>query len=142
MQQLKNLISENGVEDKVELTGMLLPEQLRAIAAKATLGIGLAEKEGVNQFYALPNKFLEYMHAGLPQVAMNFPEYQKINAQFNIAVLLDELSVEGVASVINETMQNKALLQAMSANACKAREFFNWQKEEEKLLQFYRQLFA
>jgi glycosyltransferase involved in cell wall biosynthesis len=142
MQQLKNLIKENGVEDKVELTGMLLPEQLREIAAKAALGIGLAEKEGINQFYALPNKFLEYMHAGLPQIAMNFPEYQKINAQFKIAVLLDELSVEGVAAIINKTMQNKRLLQEMSTNAMKAREIFNWQKEEEKLLQFYRQLFA
>lgn len=142
MQQLKDLIRENGVQEKVELTGMLLPEQLREIAARAALGIGLAEKEGINQFYALPNKFLEYMHAGLPQVAMNFPEYQKINAQFNIAVLLDELSVEGVASVISETMQNKALLAKMSANASNAREFFNWQKEEEKLLQFYRQLLA
>ena len=74
MQPLKALIDEIGVKNKVELKGMLLPEALREVAAKAALGIGLAEKEGINQFYALPNKFLEYMHAGLPQVAMNFPE--------------------------------------------------------------------
>ncbi|MGZ5287435.1 MAG: glycosyltransferase, partial [Flavisolibacter sp.] len=77
MTQLKKLIDENGVNDRVQLKGMLLPEQLRTVASGATLGIGLADKEGINQFMALPNKFLEYMHAGLPQVAMAYPEYEK-----------------------------------------------------------------
>lgn len=140
MQQLKALIKQNGVAEKVELKGMLLPQQLREIAARATLGIGLAEKEGINQYHALPNKFLEYMHAGLPQVAMNFPEYQKINAQFKIAVLLDELTVPGVVKSINETMRNKTLLQQMHHNAVQAREIYCWQSEEKLLLQFYRQV--
>lgn len=142
MLQLKALVKENGVEDKVVLKGMLLPEDLRVIAATASLGIGLAEKEGLNQFHALPNKFLDYMHAGLPQVAMRFPEYQKINAHFKVAVLIDDLSVANVARVINSIMQNKPLLQEMSGNAVKARTVYCWQKEEEKLLQFYRQVFA
>lgn len=139
MLQLKELIKQHGVQQKVELKGMLLPQQLREIAAKAILGIGLAEKEGINQYYALPNKFLEYMHAGLPQVAMNFPEYQKINATFRIAVLLDELSIKGVAKCINETMHNKALLAEMHMNAVAARGLYCWQAEEKLLLQFYQQ---
>jgi glycosyltransferase involved in cell wall biosynthesis len=142
MSQLRKLISENGVADKVELKGMLLPEDLRKVAAQAALGIGLAEKEGINQYHALPNKFLEYMHAGLPQIAMNFPEYQKINQQYKVAVLLDDLSVEGVAAAINETMADKALLIEMSENAAKARNVYCWQNEEKVLLHFYRQLFS
>lgn len=140
METLKQLIKQHGVEEKVELKGMMLPEDLRAWAAKATLGIGLAEREGINQFYALPNKFLEYMHAGLPQIAMNFPEYRKINEQYPIAVLLDELSVEGVAVSIMEIMQHKQLLQQMHQNALQAREVYCWQKEETILLHFYQQL--
>lgn len=140
MEQLKALIKQHGVEEKVELKGMLLPQQLREIAARASLGIGLAEKEGINQYYALPNKFLEYMHAGLPQVAMNFPEYQKINAHFEIAVLLDELSVSAVANVINATMKNKTLLNVIHHNALQAREIYCWQSEEKLLLQFYQQV--
>lgn len=142
MERLKRLIKEHGVENKVELKGMMLPEDLRTWAAKATLGIGLAEREGINQFHALPNKFLEYMHAGLPQIAMNFPEYQKINQQYQIAVLLDELSVEGVAAAIKETMQNKHLLQQMHLNAQLAKEVYCWQKEETILHQFYQQLLS
>ena len=140
MSQLKNLIKEQGVGDKVELKGMMLPEDLRRWAAKATLGLGLAEKEGINQFHALPNKFLEYMQAGLPQIAMNFPEYQRINQQAKVAVLLDELSVDAIAETINTTMQNHHALAEMQENALSARTEYCWQKEESILLHFYQQL--
>ena len=140
MENLRRLILENGVEEKVVLKGMTLPEELREWAAKASLGIGLADKEGINQYYALPNKFLEYMHAGLPQITMNYPEYQKINQQFTVAVLLDELTIDGVAKAINNTLQNTAGLEAMRQNALKAREVFCWQNEERILRRFYKQL--
>jgi glycosyltransferase involved in cell wall biosynthesis len=142
MHQLKDLIRECDVAGKVDLKGMLLPKDLKEIAAKAALGIGLAEREGINQFHALPNKFLEYMHAGLPQLAMNFPEYKKINDRYQVAVLLDDLTVERVAENINGMMENKNLLKELSNNALKAREVYCWQEEEKKLIQFYQRVFA
>jgi glycosyltransferase involved in cell wall biosynthesis len=141
MPQLKKLLEENNLQNKVELKGMMLPEEMRPIARKAALGLGLAEKEGLNQFHALPNKFTDYMHAGLPQIAMNFPEYQKINSQYPVAVLLDSLSVELVTETINKTMNDKQLLVEMEENAMKAREIYNWQNEEKKLIDFYQQIF-
>jgi len=140
MAQLQNLIRINDVENKVELKGMMLPEDLRPLAQQASLGIGLAEKEGINQYYALPNKFLEYMHAGLPQIAMNFPEYQKINHCYTVAVLLDELSVETVANIINQTMANEELRMRLQKNALHAREIYCWQQEEKCLIEFYASL--
>ena len=141
MPQLKELIRKNSVVEKVELKGMMLPEDLRLVAQKACLGIALAEKEGINQFHALPNKFLEFMHAGLPQVAMNFPEYKRINERFQIAVLLDELNVDAIIDTINKTMEDQALLQQMHNNAMTAREIYCWQAEEKLLIQFYKTLF-
>ncbi len=141
MGQLKELIRQNNVAGKVELTGMLLPEELRKIAQKATLGIGLAEKEGLNQFLALPNKFFEYMHAGLPQVAMNYPEYKKINDQFRVAVLLDGLLVEEISVAINHLMENDAALKELHQNCLKAREVYCWQNEEKELIKFYQSIF-
>lgn len=142
MHALKELIQENGVQEKVALKGMLLPEELRRWAARASLGLGLAEKEGINQYLALPNKFLEYMHAGLPQIAMNYPEYRKINRQYRVAVLLDELSVDGIAATINQTMQNKKLLHEMQENALQAKLIYCWQNEETILHRFYKELFS
>jgi glycosyltransferase involved in cell wall biosynthesis len=142
MEKLKSLIRENDVEAKVELKGMMLPEELRTVANRASLGLGFAEKEGINQFFALPNKFLEYMHAGLPQIAMNFPEYQRINEQHKVAVLVDDLNVETIALTINQTMADEFLLRDLSENARKAREIFCWQKEETILVDFYQRIFA
>jgi glycosyltransferase involved in cell wall biosynthesis len=141
MDELKKLVALHGVKDRVELKGMMRPQELQPLAQQATLGIGLAEKEGINQFYALPNKFLEYMHAGLPQIAMDYPEYKKINDQYKVAVLLDQLSVEVVSQTINEVMSNKVLLDELHKNALKAREIYCWQNEEQKLIGFYKNVF-
>ena len=141
MKKLKQLIQENNVENKIALKGMLLPHQLKPIAQEATLGIGLAEKEGLNQYHALPNKFTEYMHAGLPQIAMNYPEYKTINDQYKIAVLLDSLSIQLVAKTINAVMNDDILLEEMHQYALKARKVYCWQNEEKKLVEFYNQIF-
>jgi glycosyltransferase involved in cell wall biosynthesis len=141
MHQLKDLVEKNNVQDKIELKGMMLPEDMRPVAQKAALGLGLAEKEGLNQFHALPNKFTDYMHAGLPQIAMNFPEYQKINSKYKVAILLDTLSVEVVTETINRTMCDEQLLNELEQNALKAREVYNWQNEEKQLIEFYHRIF-
>jgi len=142
MAQLRELIKKNGVEEKIELKGMLPPEDLQPIAMRASLGLGLAESEGINQYYALPNKFTDYMHAGLPQLAMNYPEYQKINRVYPVAVLIDELSVDGVVQAINRIMENEQLLASMQENALKARLVYNWGEEEKKLVHFYKTVLA
>lgn len=141
MPQLKQLIQQYGVQDKIELNGMLLPDELRIITQRASLGLGLAEKEGVNQFLALPNKFFDYMHAGLPQITMAYPEYEKINAAYKVAVLLDELSIEKIVSTINETMNDGPLLAELRQNCLNAREIYCWQHEEKYLINYYKEIF-
>ena len=140
-EQLKELIRVHGVADKVELTGMLLPEQLWPITQSATLGLGLADREGIHQFLALPNKFFDYIHAGLPQLAMGYPEYEKINGEFKVAVLIDSLEPETIARTIRSMMQDEALLQELHMNCLRAREVYCWQEEEKILMTYYKNIF-
>jgi len=141
MPQLRSVVKQNKVEDKVELKGMLTPEELKAYTLSATIGISLAEKEGLNQWLALPNKFFDYIHAGLPQLTMNFPEYKKINEQFEVAVLIGKLDPKDIAVSLNKLLDDVVLQQRLRANCEKAREIYNWQNEEKKLLLFYQSLF-
>jgi glycosyltransferase involved in cell wall biosynthesis len=141
MNQLKQLIKENEVEDKIELKGMLSPDELWNISQKAAIGMGVAENTGINQYLALPNKFFDYIHAGLPQIAMNFPEYVKINQQFEVAVLIDDLNPEVIAAAVNNLLDNTVLYQRLRENCLKARQVLNWQQEEKKLLDFYQSVF-
>lgn len=141
MPQLKELINEYGLKDKVELRGMLPPDELWSIAQQATMGIAVAENEGLNQYLALPNKFFDYIHAGLPQVTMNFPEYQKINTRFEVAVLIDDLSPKRIAAAINNLLSDDVLYMRLKQNCLLARHELNWQNEEKKLLSFYQSVF-
>jgi glycosyltransferase involved in cell wall biosynthesis len=141
MNQLRKLISDNALQDKVELKGMLSPDELWIIAQKATIGMGVAENTGINQYLALPNKFFDYIHAGIPQIAMNFPEYQKINQQFEVAVLLDSIASEQIAEAVNNLLLDSVLYQRLRQNCLQARQVLNWQQEEKKLLDFYQSVF-
>jgi glycosyltransferase involved in cell wall biosynthesis len=142
MLSLKKLIREHNLENKIELKGMLLPEEIWKFSRQATIGIALAEKEGLNQWLALPNKFFDYIHAGLPQVTMDYPEYHKINKQFEVAVLINDLAPESIAHAINDLLTDEVLHRKLKDNCMRARQELNWQHEEKKLLAFYQSVFA
>ena len=142
MLQLKKLISDHKLENKIELKGMLLPDEIWKISQQASIGIALAEREGLNQWLALPNKFFAYVHAGLPQVTMDYPEYSKINKQFEVAVLIDELAPKRIADAINNLLTDEVLHSKLKANCLEARQELNWQHEEKKLLSFYQSIFT
>lgn len=142
MPRLKELIREHQVEDRVELKGMLSPEELRQISQKAYAGIALAENTGLNQYLALPNKFFDYIHSALPQVTMNYPEYRRINGQFEVAVLIDDLAPQRIADTLNNLLDDSVLHDRLKDNCLRARQELNWQEEEKKLLVFYKKVFG
>jgi glycosyltransferase involved in cell wall biosynthesis len=142
MPQLKKLIARYGVEKKIELKGMLSPAELWAEARRTYIAIAVPEKEGLNQFLALPNKFFDYLHAGLPQVTVNYPEYSRFNNQYEVAILLDEIIPERIATAVNNLLANDVLYLKLRDNCLKAREIYNWQTEEKKLLLYYNKIFT
>jgi glycosyltransferase involved in cell wall biosynthesis len=141
MNQLKELIAKNKVQDKVELKGMLLPGELWKISQQAVIGLAFAENTGINQYLALPNKFFDYIHAGLPQITVDFPEYKKLNDIYHVALLVNNIKPGTIADSINNLLADTVLLEQLKQNCLKAREELNWQNEEKKLLSFYQNIF-
>jgi len=139
--QIKEAIKIHDVAGKIKLTGMLLPEQLKQINAAAYIGINPFEKHGLNQFLSLSNKFFDYIHAALPQVTMNYPEYRAVNQQYEVAILIDNPEPPLIASALNKLLNDDVLYQKLEQNCLKARDVLNWQNEEKELIGFYRQLF-
>ncbi len=141
MEPLKKLISDFKLQDKVELTGMLSPEALLTIAKTAYIGVAVPEKEGLNQYLALPNKFFDYIHAGLPQLTVDYPEYRKLNKKWEVAVLISDLAPKRIADALNNLLDDTVVYDRLRKNCLKARESLNWQEEEKKLIAFYQTLF-
>lgn len=138
LDQTKSLIIKNNLQDKVFLRGKVLPENLDLITQGAYVGINLVENNGLNQYYSLANKFFDYIQNGLPQVTMNFPEYKRINDEFEVAILLDDLTENNIVSAVNKLLIDKYLYQRLQQNCLTAGLMLNWQHEEKKLIDFYK----
>ena len=139
-EQAKKLVHENHLRDKIEFRGKILPSELDAVTANFYLGLNLVEMSGHNQYLSLANKVFDYIQNVIPQITMNFPEYKKINEEFEVAILIDNLKPESISHAANLLLRDKDLYLRLKQNCLKAREIYNWQNEQKKLLYFYEQL--
>ncbi len=142
MQKAKQLVEDNNLKEKVTFTGMLRPEELKTYTHDAKIGLTLFENMGQSNYFSLANRFFDYIHAGIPQLCVGYPAYRKINTHFCVALLIDDLSPEVISMSLNNLLANNVLYSAMQAACFQAREVYNWQEEEKKLLSFYRRIFA
>lgn len=139
--QAKALASKYGVENKVVFTGMLPPEKLKEYTAKAYIGLTLIENNGLSNYLSLANRFFDYIQGSTPQVCVNFPAYKAVNDAYEVALMIDDTSVDTIAKAVNELMDNKALWQKLRDNCRQAAGQLTWENEEAKIIQYYRNIF-
>ncbi len=132
------LVEELDLKDRVTFFGFVPPEELRRYTLNATLGFTFFTNDGLSYYLSLANRFFDYFHAGVPQLVTAYPEYKRINAQYEIAVLLKELAPQSIAEEVNSLVENKGRYQALRTNTLKARTNINWQGEEVSLLSYYQ----
>lgn len=140
--KIKSLVKTNGLQHKIQLKDKVLPEELDAITPGAYIGINLVEPRGLNQLYSLANKFFDYIQAGIPQLTMNFPEYKKVNDAYEVAVLINTVTVNEITTALNLLLNDAVLYERLKNNCRQAKGIFTWQQEEKHLLSFYENLFA
>jgi len=140
LEKAKNIVGKNKLENKIIFKGKFLPDDLKKITSQAYIGINLVEPIGKNQYLSLANKFFDYIHNAVPQLTMNFPEYKKINDEFEVAVLINDLSSSSISKSLNFLLDNKEVYLRLQENCIAARNVFNWQNEEKKLIRFYEEL--
>src|SRR5690606_2331394 len=95
----------------------------------------------INYFDALPIKMFEYMAAGLPVIASDFPLWRQIIEADDCGICVDPLSPEAISEAINYLAANPAVAERMGRNGQRAvEEKYNWSAEERALLEFYGSL--
>lgn len=91
-----------------------------------------------NHVDAQPNKMFEYMSAGIPVIASDFPLWREIIQGNDCGLLVDPLDPAAIAQAIDYLVSNPTEAQRMGANGRKAvNERYNWAIEEQKLFAFY-----
>jgi glycosyltransferase involved in cell wall biosynthesis len=95
----------------------------------------------INYLDSLPVKMFEYMAAGLPVIASNFPLWKQIIEGNQCGLCVDPLNPTAIADAIDYLVAHPEDAEKMGRNGQKAvQEKYNWGIEEQKLLDFYHSL--
>lgn len=140
VEQVRELIHMNGLEDRVFLKGKLLPAELPSLTRTAFIGISLFDGSVMHNRYSLANRFFDFIQAGVPQICSHFPAYRELNDQFGVALMVEEHSSDNIAASLNKLIENELIYEEMVKNCQVAARVLNWQHEVGSLLDFYQKL--
>lgn len=88
------------------------------------------------------NKLFEYMKAGLPVICTDFILWKEIIDKYECGICVNPHNVDEIVTAIKFLTQNPDLAKRMGQNGQKAiLDVYNWNNEEQKLLNIYRNLF-
>jgi glycosyltransferase involved in cell wall biosynthesis len=126
--------------ERVKFLGFVKPAELPGITAKAWLGVNLLENRGQSYYYSLANKFFDCVQANVPVLTMDFPEYRALNAEYEVAVLLSELSSESVVQAVQKLLNSDEFYDKLKQNCALARQEWHWGHEQNRLLEVWKRV--
>lgn len=96
-----------------------------------------------NHIDAQPNKMFEYMSAGIPVIASDFPLWREIIAGNDCGLLVDPLNSEAIARAIDYLITHPKDAERMGRNGRQAVERrYNWDHQSQKLSDFYNRVLS
>lgn len=139
LDELKRRAEEKKLDQKVIFMGYLMPEEIKPLTKNAFIGYNLLENYSKSYYFSLSNKFFNYMHAGIPSLSNDFPEYRMIIEQLQCGLLVD-LEKNAIVNAVKKLQQDETFYQKLRLNSLHAAQEYCWQKEEQNLLKFYSEL--
>lgn len=114
-QKMRDYASAKPWQERIVFLGRVEPRQLKQLTSKAALGVVLLENRGLNYYYSLPNRIGDFVQAGVPIVASDFPEIKKIVETYPIGTLVaadccGKMDAKSLATVISKTIGEWSVL--------------------------------
>ncbi|MBN2333540.1 MAG: glycosyltransferase family 4 protein [Deltaproteobacteria bacterium] len=126
----------------VDFRGWLNHGQVQEMLGKGRIGLVILHPEP-NYLKSYPIKLFEYMAAGIPVIASDFPLWRSIVEKASCGLLVDRQNPAAIARAIRWLMAHPQEAAAMGKRGRQAvEEHYNWPREERKLLALYDRLAA
>nr|WP_246505345.1 glycosyltransferase [Microvirga antarctica] len=129
---LERRIAAAGLGDRVRLVPAVPMTELVREANAFDVGLFILPGYSRHNRFALPNKFFEYVMAGLALCVSDLPEMARLVRRHDLGGLVEGLSPEAIAAQINAL--DPATIDCYKRNALAAARQLNWETEGEKLV--------
>ncbi|OCA88923.1 glycosyltransferase family 4 protein [Pseudobacillus wudalianchiensis] len=136
----KEIVQKMNGWAKVKELGFLSREEVKEVYRKSKVGMVVLHPM-LNYIDALPVKMFEYMAAGIPVIASDFPLWKGIIERNQCGLCVDPLDSKEIAQAIQWLIKNPEKAEEMGKNGRKAVETeYNWETESKKLIAIYEEL--
>ena len=126
--------------ERVNELGFLNRKHINEVLSNSIAGL-VTLYPTLNYIDALPVKMFEYMNAGIPVIASNFPLWSEIVEGNNCGICVDPKNSRAIGDAIQYLIDNPLEAEQMGKNGLQAvRQKYNWTKEEKKLLKIYKDI--
>jgi glycosyltransferase involved in cell wall biosynthesis len=129
----QNLANEKGLINRVFFLGKVEQSKLLGYTAGADIGLTIIENLSLSYYYALPNKMFEYIQAGIPVLASNFPQMKEIIDRYKVGLYINPENIDDMVDSLNILLNNNELRNNFKRNCIIAAKELNWNKEINKL---------
>jgi len=136
---LRSMANSPELTGRVFFLPLMPPTELMRLTTCATLGIITLQLPPPFHL-AAPNKFFEFLGAGLPVVTSDLPVVQRICEEYQCGIVCDPGSSIGIAAAINVLLDNPTLYNSLQQGARCAAAVYNWENQEQVLIDLYRSL--
>ncbi len=124
----------------VDFRGYLNRDEVKVSLEEASAGLVLLHPEP-RFIVSYPIKMFEYMSAGIPVIASNFPLWKEIVETNECGICVDPLNIEEVSNAMIWLKENPERAKQMGESGRRAIEnSYNWEKESERLIDLYSSL--
>lgn len=123
-----------------DYVGMLDRSELAELLARSTVGVVLFLPEP-NHIYSQPTKMFEYMAAGVPVLASDYPLWRELVVTSGVGVVTNPLDVDSIVSAAASLLDSPVESAKMGRRGRELVETTrNWAVEAEHLIAFYDDL--
>jgi len=138
--ELKQLVTTLKLAEKVQFRAFVPQDILIDFAAQADVGVSLLEPNSENHRLALPNKFFEYVMAGLPVLVSETPTLKNYVERYEIGLTVNNRKPEAIAKALLKMVADKNQLKKWRQNCLRAAKNLCWEKERSTLFKIYSAL--
>lgn len=139
--ELMQLVEQLKLTERVHFIPTVALAKLPEYTASADIGVQPIENTCLNHFSTDSNKLFEYLLAGIPVVATDFPEIRKVIRKYKVGELVPTNNINALAKTLNKLISRPELCNQYKENAIKSASNLCWEEQEHKLVELYQQVF-